>query len=95
MDRQSTGVVDPQQLAQRMSEILNRSFMTAKMIDRGAYACVYQLIDEHACSKIEQSAIVVRVSCRPVYHDVAIDEERQKIKTYVATLNVIHGEFVY
>lgn len=91
MDRKSSSVVDAVRLAKRMSEILNRPFIAARLVDRGGYATVYQLIESQESSKSGQPAIVIRVSSRPVYHDVAIDEERQKIKTYVATLSAIHG----
>lgn len=96
MDRKGSSVVDTVQLAERMSELLDRPFIGARIVDRGAYAAVYQLMEGGCSSKSArpEPAVVVRVSSRPVYHDVAIDEERQKIRTYVATLNVIHGKSV-
>ena len=94
MDRKRSSVVDAVRLAERMSDILDRQFIAARIVDRGAYATVYQLMEESSSSKSTGPGLVVRVSTRPVYHDVAIDEERQKIKTYVATLNVIHGKSV-
>ena len=94
MDRKGSSVVNAVRLAERMSKILDRQFIAARIVDRGAYATVYQLIEESSSSKSARPDLVVRVSTRPVYHDVAIDEERQKIKTYVATLNVIHGKSV-
>ncbi|KAG8756786.1 hypothetical protein FRC14_002656 [Serendipita sp. 396] len=100
MERKTTSGVDVVQLAQHLSRILSRAFVSARMIDRGSYATVYQLIDAPLSSaststdtgsqKRNLPAVIVRVSSRPVYNDVAIDEERLKIRTFVATMNLIH-----
>jgi hypothetical protein len=80
-------------LAKRMTEILGRPFTSARMLDRGAYAAVYQLIEPISSSSAHGlGPVVVRVSSRPAYNDVAIDQERQKILHFVGTLNYIQGE---
>jgi heat shock protein HspQ len=79
-----------------MTQILRRPFTDARIVDRGAYASVYQLIDDIYAKFPPSRAltpVLIRVSTRPVYNDVAIDQERQKITTYVATLNLIHGMY--
>lgn len=81
-------------LAQKMTQVLRRPFSDARIVDRGAYASVYQLIDDISAKFPPSRAltpVLIRVSSRPVYNDVAIDQERQKITTYVATLNLIHA----
>ena len=104
MEPRSYSSVDTVHLASRMTEILGRLFVSARIVDRGAYASVYQLIEHSsglsssttaasdAISSARRSAVIVRVSSRPVYNDVAIDEERRKIRIYVGTLTLIHGE---
>lgn len=92
--------MDISRLAQRMSEILGHPFISAKILDRGAYATVYQLIEPVSASASssegasQRPATLVRISSRPVYHDVAIGEERDKIRVYVATVNAIQGECI-
>ena len=83
-------------LAQRMTQVLHRPFIDARIVDRGAYASVYQLVEDISTILAPSRAptpVIIRVSSRPVYNDVAIDQERQKIITYVATLNLIHGVY--
>jgi hypothetical protein len=99
MDCSKSWSVDGVLLAKRMTEILDRPFTSAKIIDRGTYATVYQLIDASNSSASSSSLrrgiqpVVVRISSRPVYNDVAIDQEKQKILTFVATLDEIKGNF--
>ncbi|KAG8831931.1 hypothetical protein FRC17_002336 [Serendipita sp. 399] len=99
MERKTSSGVDAVLLAQHLSRVLSREFVSARMVDRGSYATVYQLIEAPSPSaststasssqKGSLPAVIVRVSSRPVYNDVAIDEERLKIRTFVATLNLI------
>lgn len=102
MEHKSYSSVDTVLLARRMSKILDRRFVSARIVDRGAYASVYQLIEHSSASSpsttaasdtisgARRSAVIVRISSRPVYNDVAIDEERKKIRVYVGTLTLIH-----
>ena len=90
--------MDTVQLAKKMTQVLERPFIDAKIVDRGAYASVYQLIDNYSAISTTSNApppVLIRVSSRPVYNDVAIDQERHKITTFVATLNLIHCTFMY
>lgn len=83
--------VDPIRLAAVMGTTLSRNFVSAKVLDRGAYAAVYHLIESPSTSSKHSQPVVVRVSCRPAYNDVALQQERQKILGFVATLDSING----
>ena len=92
MDLKKSSSVDTVQLAQRMTHVLRRPFIDARIVDRGAYASVYQLIEGFSAILAPSPPpppVVIRISSRPAYNDVAIDQERQKIAIYVATLNFI------
>ncbi|PVG01420.1 hypothetical protein CPB86DRAFT_823681 [Serendipita vermifera] len=92
MEYKRSTSVDTILLAKRMTEILGRPFTSARMLDRGAYAAVYHLIEPVSSSSAHGlGPVVVRVSSRPAYNDVAIDQERQKILHFVGTLNYIQG----
>lgn len=97
MDLKRSSSVDSVQLAEKMTQVLQRPFIDARIVDRGAYASVYQLIDDFSTLLGTSNAlppVLIRVSSRPVYNDVAIDQERHKITTFVATLNLIHGQYL-
>lgn len=83
--------VDPVHLAQLVSERLQRNFTSASILERGCFASVYRLIE--ASSTTMLPPVVVRVSTRPAYNDVARAEEKEKILAFVGVLELLSSRW--